>query len=250
MIGDNFNKDHVFAMYTVEHFVIIAVFLFLAFFLVIKSRKLKEKTVNFIILLSAIFVVSTETIKILGKYFNDASFISMVPMPFCSLFIPGVVCSLFKNKHIRRMGYTFMGLGGIVGGFAYIFIPNGSVGSYPIYHLNFIHGVTYHFIMLYVGLLILITKTYIPKLSDFKYYFSFITLFTIIGVIVRQKFGGNWLFLFEPVNIKILDSILSYNNVLYFLMIYIGESVVFYFGCYFLYYFINKLFEKKITPMH
>ena len=249
MIGDNFNKNHVFEMFTIEHFVIIFIYLILAVFFAIKTSKNNTLIIRFIIFLAAVYVVLTEIIKIASKFFKGNTFIDMVPMPFCSLFIPGIICSLFKNKHLRRTGYTFMGLGGIVGGFAYIFIPNGSVGSYPIYHLNFIHGVSYHFVMLYIGLLILISKIYIPKLSDFKYYFSFMSLFTIIGIIVHHYYGGNWLFLFNPVGINILDAILAYNNILYLLIVYIGESVVFFFGCYLLYNLIKKIIKMKIASM-
>ena len=71
------------------------------------------------------------------------------------------------------------------------------------------------------------------------------SLFTIIGIIVHHYYGGNWLFLFNPVGIKILDAIFGYNNILYLLIVYIGESVVFFFGCYLLYNLIKKFIDMK-----
>ena len=59
MIGDNFNKNHVFEMFTIEHFVIIFIYLILAVFFAIKTSKNNTLIIRFIIFLAAVYVVLT-----------------------------------------------------------------------------------------------------------------------------------------------------------------------------------------------
>ena len=184
------------------------------------------------------------------RYLERPVFRYVFPMPFCFLFIPAIILYLINNDKIRNFAKVFLSTGSLAGGLFYIFIPNGSIDTYPIYHVGALHGLSFHFLMVVVGLVLLFKEMYVPKLKDFKQYFIFMTIFSIIAVIHITFSDGNALFFGNGSGIDLLDKIHSISPILHIAVVYVAESIILYFLVYYIYLFIynviNKRFEGKV----
>lgn len=244
MIGDNFSKDNIIGTNNFGHFVVIVVFLLLAILVAYKLSKQSEKFINFTFIGFAVFVVITEIIKMTVRFLKRPVFRYVFPMPFCFLFISAILLYLINEDKIRAFAQVFLSTGSLAGGIFYIFVPNGSIDTYPIYHVGALHGLLFHFLMVVTGLVLLFKKIYVPKLKDFKKYFSFMTFFSIIAIIHITFSDGNALFFGNGSGIAFLDDIHNISPFLHIAVVYIGESVLLYFVVYAIYVLICNIFNK------
>lgn len=245
MIGDNFPQEHVIGFYNLGHFLLILLYIVGAVILAINERRHSKQYIENVIRICGAYIIITEIIKILVAYFNGGGIAAMFPLPYCGLFIPAIILAMFKNPKVKHIGYTFIAIGGIVGGIFYIFIPNGSIDHYPIYHVKAIHGISYHFIMAYLGLTLLTTGLYKIKAKNFIYYLSFMAVATIIALINNHFFGAHSLFLNTAAGIDFLQKICDKVPFIYALGVFCAETFLAFFGMFGIYSFIVKYIKLK-----
>lgn len=245
MFGDNFPQEHVIGFFNLGHALLIIVYLFGIIALAIHNRKHTRQYIEGVIKACAIYLIVTELIKIIVAFFETRSFSAMFPMPYCSLFIPAIILAMFKNKTVKHIGYTFMVVGGLVGGILYIFFPNGSIDAYPLYHVKAIHGISYHFIMAFLGLTLLTTGMFKLKKQDWIYYCSFFAFFTMIAIFNNTFLGTESLFLNTGAGIKILNEICDRVPLIYGLGVFSAECFLAFFGIFYIYRFIKRHFHFK-----
>lgn len=245
MFGDNFPQEHVIGFFNIGHALLIIVYLFGIIALAIHNRKHTRNYIEGVIKGCAIYLIVTEIIKILVAFFETHSLSAMFPLPYCGLFIPAIILSLFKNKKIKHIGYTFMAVGGLVGGIFYIFFPGGSIDAYPLYHVKTIHGISYHFIMAFLGLTLLTTGMFKLKKKDWIYYSIFFTIFTFIAILNNTFFGAHSLFLNTGAGIGILQEICDKFPLIYGVLVYLAECFLAFFGIFYIYRFIKNHFHLK-----
>ncbi len=197
----------------------------------------------------AISVLIMEIIKIIIRIYRGDSYDSYIPLYFCSLFIFAIWLSLSKNYHLKTCGYTFMVFGGIFASICFIFYPSTSLMLYPIWHPASLHSLFYHFLMFYSGVLVLIKKLYTPKIKDSIYYICFVTLFSVIAIIVNHFLGTNMMFMGNPFGLTFLYFIYNYSKILYIILVYLAQGVGLFFvsfGVYSLWEHIKKRNGKDI----
>lgn len=245
MFGDNFPQEHVIGLFNLGHVLLIIVYLFGIIALAINNRKHTRSYIEGVIKVCAIYLIITELIKILVAFFETRSFSAMFPLPYCGLFIPAIILSMFKNKRIKHIGYTFMVVGGLVGGILYIFFPSGSIDAYPLYHVKAIHGISYHFIMAFLGLTLLTTGMFKLKKKDWITYSVFFTIFTLVAIFNNTFLGTHSLFLNTGAGIGILQDICDKVPLLYGLIVYLAECFLAFFGIFYIYSFIKTHFHLK-----
>lgn len=244
MINNNFSADDVIGTNNFGHFIVIICFFSFAFILADKLSKKSNKTINITVIICSIYVVICEIIKMIYRYITVGTFRHVFPMPFCFLFIPAILIYLINNEKIKHFALTFLCSGGLMGGALYIFVPNGSIDKYPIYHVNAIHGLSFHFIMVLLALIFLKRKMYVPSIKDYKYYFMFMGVCSIIALILNSFSGGNALFFGNDSGIPFLKYVIDKSHVLHILIVFFGESVLLFFVFYALYLFIMTLNTK------
>lgn len=245
MIGDNFPQEHVMGLFGLGHILLILFYIVGAAVLAINERRHSKQYIENVIIICGAYLIITEIIKILVAYFNGGGIASMFPLPYCGLFIPAIILAMFKNPKVKHIGYTFIAIGGIVGGIFYIFVPNGSIDHYPIYHVKAIHGISYHFIMAYLGLTLLTTGLYKIKAKNFIYYLSFMAVATIVALINNHFFGAHSLFLNTGSGIKFLQNICDKVPLIYALGVFLAETFLAYFGMLGIYYLLVKHIKLK-----
>lgn len=241
MVGNNFSSEHIIGTNNFGHFIVIICFFLLVYILAYKLSKKDDKVVNWTVIGCAIYIIITEIIKMISRYIKVGTFRHVFPMPFCFLFIPAILLYFINNDKIKHLALTFLCSGSLMGGALYIFVPNGSIDTYPLYHVNTIHGLSFHFIMVLIALVFLMKKVYVPKIKDYKYYFIFMATASIIALTLNSFSGGNALFFGNDSGIPFLKYVIDKSPVLHVLIVFFGESVLLFFVFYAIYSFIMNL---------
>ena len=244
LFNNNFSPDEVIGLYNYKHYLILIIYILLAFVLAYLASKLSNKSTKIIINSCGIFCIIAELIKLhFSVTVNNIPILS-VQLSFCTLYMYAFVLWHFKNEHISNTGLAYLGTGAIIGALFYIITPNGSINLFPIYHIKAIHGLLYHFIMLFTGLLILFKGIFIPKAKYFINYFLFILFFSIIGIYLNKYHGNNALFLAGTDSSDILMKINNHSHLLYMSIVFTGEAILAYWGIFFFHRLITVLIKK------
>ena len=237
---DNFTPEQVCGIFTPLHFMVIAVFILLFALVIVLSKTLTPEKSKKLIFVLAIVVLALEIIKIVLRIVKGNGLNSWIPLYFCSLFLFAVWFVFTNNEKLRRIGYSYIVFGGIFASVSFIIYPSTSLMIQPLWHPGAIHSIIYHFIMLYVGVLVLIKKLYTPKASDFLYYFAFVTCSCLLALAVNLNFGTNMMFLDNPFGLGFLQSIRNTSQVLYIILAWLAQAV----GLYWINFGVYKIITK------
>ena len=93
------------------------------------------------------------------------------------------------------MGDVFLATGGIIGGLVFIILPTTSLPAYPMLHMVSLHSFLFHGTMIYLGLLIDITKYIELQASDIKYFATLVGIVCVLASFINKKFGSNLMFI-------------------------------------------------------
>lgn len=201
-------------MYSLTYFIALAVVITLIVIGLYLSRNFKEKQVRIAILVISIFAVSTEIIKqvFLVSNYGWTEF-EPLPMYFCSMLLYCPWFAISKNKHLKKLGTTFLTMGGIFAATAFFAYPNSCIPTYPIYHFMCLRTMIFHGSMIYLGLLILITGYDKPELKDFKYFAMALGTACVISyvwntVCIQTGFNvdANMMYIMQPFAISVVES--------------------------------------------
>ena len=248
MFYDNFTEEQICGLFTPWHFVAIACIILFVTLGLVFSRKMSEKQANRTILIVAILVTVMEVIKIILRLIKGASGDGWIPLYMCSLFIYAIWLTFSKNQFFKNMGFAFIVFGGMFSAFTFTIYPSTSLMLYPIWHPSSLHSLLYHGLMFYTGGLVMLKGLYQPKPKHFLNYVCFVGICTILAVIINSFAGTNMMFMSNPFGLPILSNIANYSKFLYGLIVFIGQGVFLYWGCYGIYLGIKKIkevFERK-----
>ena len=237
---DNFTPEQVCGIFTPLHFMVIVAFILSFTLVMVLSRKLTPEKSKRLILILAIVVLALEIIKITLRIIKNDILDSWIPLYFCSLFLFAVWFIFSKNKSVQKFGYAYLAFGGIFASVAFIIYPSTSLMIQPLWHLGSIHSIIYHFIMLYIGALVLSKKLYTPKPSDFWYYFAFVTCACLLALAINLNFGTNMMFLDNPFGLGFLQAIKDTSQALYIILAWLAQAV----GLYWINFGVYKIITK------
>lgn len=238
---DHFTQEQVCGVFTPWHFVALAVFTIAMVIAVDRAKRLNEKQIWWLMFAIAVLVTVEEIVKIALRLSKGQDLYSWVPLYFCSLFIYAIWFALCKNKFIKNMGNSFLVCGGIVASLCYTIYPTTSLLSLPIWHPASLHGLSFHWLMCFTGILLYVKGIYRPKKKDFIYYFTFTTLFTVITYIINICCGVNLMFINWPYEISILQKIYDTWHFGYTLLVYLAQSV----ALFWVVYGLDRLTQKR-----
>ena len=100
--------------------------------------------------------------------------------------------------------------------------------------------------MFYLGIVYLMRKAYTFNFKEYKYYIIFVSIFSILAIIVNIIFDCNMMFYKEPYNmpIKLVVDIYNFSKVIYTLFIFIAYSSL-YLLTYLFYLLIKKITKRR-----
>ena len=145
-----------------------------------------------------------------------------------------------KSENVNRTGYSYITMGGIMASCLYVLYPSTSLALYPAWHPASIHSLLYHFVMAFIGILILWKGLYIPNRKDSILYGIYVFIACLIGYFINELTGSNCMFLHNAFKLPILDDLLVYSHGLYILLVVLAQAV----GMFWLNYGIYNLIKK------
>lgn len=209
-------------MFTLPHLVALFICVFaLVIGLRVSFRYLSENHLIRVTRVIAWVVTLLELVKIGYKfYYGYTEIDSWLPLSFCSLFIYASFMSGYGKGVIKRLGESFIILGGIVGGVSFLLMPTTSLMNYPIWHFLSLHSLIFHVLMIYLNVLYL---RYVPELICLKSYGYFSAYFlgaTMICLILNKYYEANLMIIQKPLRIPIafVQDIYRYQPSLYTLL--------------------------------
>lgn len=191
----NFNEIGYFSF---QHLMaLLFLFLAIAIMLYITNRFFPKSTLLQLKIL-CITAWIAEAVKILVTYaIGDLTWKNGLPIYFCSLFLYSSVFAVFSKKPaVKLIGNSSL-MGGVVAGFFGI-LYSPALKYYPVYHYLGMHTLIFHAVMIYSGILVLITGHYIPKIKDIFYSTVLLLSLTVIAIIVNKLADANYMFLEVP----------------------------------------------------
>ena len=183
-------------LYNLKHLSIALItFVGIAIALAFTKNK-KEEQVKKIIRNMTIIVWVLEIVKIIFMFSTGQGKVNrVVPLYYCSLLLYSGLMSSFGKGAIKKIGDVFIATGGIIGGLVFIACPTTSLPEYPIIHFVSFHSFFYHGTMLYLGLLVHITKYVKLQLSDLKYYATLLFVICMFAYAINTVYGSNLMFI-------------------------------------------------------
>ncbi len=183
-------------MLSIEHFVLLAITTICIIVALKHTKKIEKEKVKKIIQKMTIFLWILEIIKIVFNIKNYGAYDvnKYVPLYFCSLILYAGIFSGFCKGFLKRTGDVFLATGGIIAGIIYLITPLTSLTIYPALHYITIQSFILHGIMVYIGMLMLITEYTVIEKKNLIYYSSLLIIISIIAYIVNLKFNSNLMF--------------------------------------------------------
>jgi uncharacterized membrane protein YwaF len=209
-------------MYTTGHLILFTICLIGIIVAIYFSRNLKRKKIKLITKAIAILVTILEIGKMgFNFHYGYTSFDNWLPLAFCSLFIYSCWMAGFGTGTLEQCGSAFLGGAGIICGLAFLLSPSTSLTMYPMLHYLCCYSMLFHSLMLYLGLLYVMKRIFIPSVINYRYYLSFCLGFCLLAIIINSISGCNMMFLREPFNIPLsfLGELQNSSQTLYTMLI-------------------------------
>ena len=143
-IYDYFEEGDVGGLFSVDHLIYFTLFLTALILLLFISRRTITEQIRKLHIGLAVSVTLAEITKITLRIIKQQPADSWLPLYFCSLFIYSLWLSFSKYDFIKTMGYSYMAIGGIIGGVCFMIFPSTSIGLFPIWHPSSIFSLIYH----------------------------------------------------------------------------------------------------------
>ena len=243
---DNFAQEDVAGMFSLWHLAFILIFIGLLAVALFCCRNATSAQVKKIIFYSAIAVTVAEIVKITLRAAKGGRPDTWLPLYYCSLFLYAVWLSMSKKDYISRMGYSYITMGGILAACLFTLYPSTSLALYPALHPASLHSLLYHWIMAFVGILILWKKQFVPKASDSLLYFILVISACIAGYFINEWLGSNCMFLHDAFKLPLLDDLLHYSHAAYIAVAALAQSIGMYWLNFGLYVLFNQINEKSM----
>lgn len=184
-------------MFSIEHFIMLGITAFCIAIALKYTKNMEKENVRKLIQRSTIILWILEIIKIIFNIINYGvnEVNKYVPLYFCSLILYAGIFSGFCKGVLKKIGDVFLSTGGIIAGLIFLISPLTSLTTYPAIHFISIHSFILHGTMVYIGLLMLVTKYTTIEKSDIKYYSAIILIISAIAYIVNIAFDSNLMFI-------------------------------------------------------
>lgn len=224
----------------IAQYVYLIVSIILMTTLLISLRKLSKEKVNKIIKIVSIFLIIIYIVKTTWESIYDiklsGSFnTGLLPLDTCSIIMLAGIISGFGKGKIKVLADSWLSTGGVVGGIATMLYLN-AFKYYPFFSFGAFYSMIWHFLMVFIGLLLIVTnyveikyktiiRGYLFHLLisifvipiDFIYNFDFMLYINLGGIPIFEDIANH----LTSINMQIL------NPCLMLILYYLAFNIVF-----------------------
>lgn len=215
-------------MFSTEHFILLTTTLVCVSIALKYTKNMKKDNVRKLIRKTTIFLWILETIKIIFniKNYGVNAVNKYVPLYFCSLILYAGIFSGYGKGLFKKMGDVFLSTGGIIAGLIFLISPLTSITTYPMFHYISIHSFVLHGIMVYIGILMLITKYTTIEKRDIIYYSAIIVIISAVAYVVNLKCDSNLMFISQNYPGTFIEIIYNTTGKLFPLFMIIAQATM------------------------
>jgi uncharacterized membrane protein YwaF len=228
-------------LYSAGHIIILLFTLLdvvISLYLALRYLKSYVKTV---IRIFTVIVTVLEGIKIAFNFIQGYTALNhWVPLYFCSFYLFALWFAAFGKGKAEKTGMSFLFGGSILSGLSFLFYPSTSLPNYPLFHFLSLYSFFFHGSMIFMGLFIILSGYYKPKLKDGLYYILFTGILIGLAALVNVLFGANLMFITNPYRIPVMSYVYDISVVLYRTLLILAHL-----GFYFLVYSMYSLSVKN-----
>ena len=225
------------------HLIMTTISLAVVAIALIFTRKLDHTKVKKLLRFFTLLLCALEILKIIFNLATGHSgdLNSYIPLYFCSITLYAGLLASFTKGWFRRTGEIFLTTGGIIGGLCYIVYPLTSVTLYPPIHFITLHSFFLHSIMVYLGVLLLITGYVKLKPHDIDHHFFIVFVVSVLAFTVNIIFHTNLMFLsqnYPGTPIEIAFNL--FPGLIFPLVMFIGQATLPFYAVYLVYWAIER----------
>ena len=215
-------------MFSVQHFILLAITMICVSIALKYTKNMNKEEVREVIKKATIILWVLELIKIIFNIINYgvSAVNKYVPLYFCSLILYAGIFSGFCKGALKKAGDVFLSTGGIIAGLIFLISPLTSLTTYPAIHFISIHSFILHGTMVYIGMLMLITKYTIIEKNDIIYYSVLIVIISVIAYIVNLIFGSNLMFISQNYPGTFIEIIYNLTGKLFPIVMVIAQATL------------------------
>lgn len=235
-------------MFSIEHFILLAIATVCVIVVLKFTKNMEKENVKKIIRKATIFLWILEIIKIVFniKNYGINAVNKYVPLYFCSLILYAGIFSGYCKGTLKKMGDVFLSTGGIIAGLIFLLYPLTSLTSYPMIHYISIHSFVLHGIMVYIGLLMLITKYTTIEKRDIIYYSSIIVMISAIAYVINLKCSSNLMFISENYPGTYIEIIYNSTGKIFPIVMIVAQATLPFYTIYGIYSLLKTKNKKEI----
>lgn len=219
-------------------YLIISILLLICLLFLLRKSS-KEKVLTIIRILSIFLVIfyvvkttweSIYDIKLSGS-FNTG----LLPFDTCSMIMLAGLLSGFSKGKARKMAECWLATGGIVGGVATMLFLN-AFKYYPFFSFGAFYSMIWHFLMVFMGLLIIVTNYIDMKYTTIIYGYIFHTIISLIIIPIDFIFNFDFMLYLNLGGVPIFEDLASYftsinlqflNPIIMLILYFISFNIVF-----------------------
>ena len=221
-------------LYLVISIILLIVLLF-------SFRKLKKEKVLIFIRVISIFITLLYITKTIWESIYDIRLFGsfntgLLPLDTCSLVMFAGLIAGFSHHKIKDYALAWLATGGVLGGIATMVILN-ALYYYPFFSFGAFYSMTWHFLMAFLGLLLIITKYIDLKYDLVLKGFIFHFLFSLIVIPLNYIFKWDFMMyrnmgsipFFEDLGTKFNELNIGFLNPIIMLCLYfIAFNIIFF----------------------
>ena len=181
--------------------------------LLVRVFKNKDrKTISLLMRILAVFLIIEEISKVswesywdikTGQGFNAGG---ILPLETCSLFIYTLTAAAFGKGKVREYSLCWMSSIGIVGGISYIIFTN-VLNWYPFFTYGAFHSMFFHFLMVFMGLLVICSGYHRFSLSDINHAYLPQLLLATFVIPLNYKFNWDYMLLRRASGVPVIETV-------------------------------------------
>ena len=157
----------------------------------------------------------------------------LLPFDTCSLIMPAAILAGFGKGKVQRIAECWIATGGIVGGFATMLFLN-AFKYYPFLSFGATYSMVWHFLMVFMGLLILISSRPPVRFSLVTHGFLFHLLASVVVIPIDFIFGFDFMLyrdlggvpFFEGLASRMKDAGVGFLNPVLMLVLYFAAFCI------------------------
>ncbi len=219
-------------------YLIISVIIMIILLIVLK--KSSKKKVNSIIRVVSVFLIILYIVKTTWETIYDIKLTGsfntgLLPLDTCSIIMLAGIISGFGKGKLKTLADSWLATGGVVGGVATMLYLN-AFKYYPFFSFGAFYSMIWHFLMVFIGLLLIVTNCVEKKYTTIIYGYLFHLFISLIVIPIDFIYNFDFMLYLNLGGIPIFEDVASkltsinmqiLNPILMLILYYIAFNIVF-----------------------